>query len=114
MNQDIALISVIVLQLLNLSTSISVEGSSIPVSNVTVFNAYVNQDLFAKASFGKEKMERINYGSYKTSPLSGSEDYIIQFVKLPSGGKNCIRGQELLLKITSWVYKRGCMLETTN
>lgn len=58
------------------------------VSNVTVFNAYINQDVFAKVSFGKEKMERISYGSYKTSSLSRSEDYIIQFVKLPNGGKN--------------------------
>jgi hypothetical protein len=64
--------------------------NNFPVPNVTVFNAFINQDVFAMASFGKaqqSKMDRISYGSHKISPLSGSEDYIIQFIRLPSGGK---------------------------
>lgn len=63
---------------------------NMPVSNVTVFNAFVNQDVFAKATLGKAQMDRISYGSYKCSPLSESEDYIIQFIKLPSGGEDSV------------------------
>lgn len=59
---------------------------NIPTSNVTVFNAFINQDVFAKASFGKTQLDRISYGSYKTMSLSNSEDYIIQFISIPSGG----------------------------
>ncbi len=63
------------------------KGNS-PVSNVTVFNAFINQDVFAKASFGKTQLDRISYGSSKTAPLyANNEDYVIQFVKLPSGGR---------------------------
>ena len=58
--------------------------------NVTVFNAFGNQNVFARISFGKGSrgiIDQIGYGRYKTSPLYlRGEDYIIQFMQLPTGG----------------------------
>lgn len=61
--------------------------ASVPVCNVTVFNAFINQNVIAMASFGKYNMDQISYGNSRTAPLySNGEDYVIQFIKLPTGG----------------------------
>lgn len=64
--------------------------ASVPVCNVTVFNAFINQNVIAMASFGKNNnMDQISYGNSKTAPLySNGEDYVIQFIQLPTGGTN--------------------------
>ena len=61
--------------------------ASVPVCNVTVMNAFINQNVLALASFGKYDMDQISYGNSRTAPLySNGEDYVIQFIKLPTGG----------------------------
>lgn len=90
----------IVLQLLVSDTTAIILGdlrlfeTTLPVSNVTVFNAYADQNIFARISFGtgsKSKMNQISYGSYMRTPLFYyNGDYIIQFMKLPTGGSTTI------------------------
>ncbi len=70
---------------------------NIPVSNITVFNAFTDQEVLATVRFGKSvqnQMNQIGYGSHKTVSLSSSsEDYIIRFIKLPTGGIHYLYSQ---------------------
>lgn len=77
-----------------LAASISASFSSyimrsyVPKSNVTVFNAFLNREVFATVVFGKYQMNQIGYGSYRTAEFAtGNEDYVVQFFKLPTGGE---------------------------
>lgn len=57
--------------------------------NVTVFNAFIDQDVIAKVNFGTSAQDHISYGKYKKGKLrTGSEDYVIQFMKLPKGSES--------------------------
>ena len=81
------------------TTSSSILSSfkmNVRMSNVTVFNAFASQEAFATVTFGKSvqnQMNQIGYGSYKTAALSSnSEDFVVQFMKLPTGGNGCAIG----------------------
>ena len=91
MRADLA-ISAVLCCYLSSSSALNLSKGNAIVANVTIFNAFSNQAVFAKARFGKMRQdvmsERISYGRHRTSPLySDNEDYVIQFIKLPSGGE---------------------------
>lgn len=56
--------------------------------NVTVFNAFSNEEVLAKPRVGSRTFNQIAYGNYTKKILnSKAKDYIIQFIRYPRGGK---------------------------